>query len=75
MIMMVVPSVFASSFNDNDALSGFKQGKLLFDINLKSDKALVLYLKVIKKDPRRHSGKRHDTRHNSGIQRQIRGFP
>ena len=49
MILMLASTSFAGSFNDNDAMAGLKQGKLLFDINLKNDKAMILYLQVIKK--------------------------
>jgi intracellular sulfur oxidation DsrE/DsrF family protein len=41
-------TAYSETVNDADALKGYGQGKIVFDINLKEGKALMLYLQVIK---------------------------
>ncbi len=46
--LIISTTAYSGTVNDADALNGYNQGKIVFDINLKDKKALGLYLNVIK---------------------------
>jgi intracellular sulfur oxidation DsrE/DsrF family protein len=46
--LFISTTAHSGTANDADALNGYNQGKIVFDINLKDKKSLGLYLNVIK---------------------------